>query len=159
MDVDETPDPEEESYYIGSIAGHKPQLRMAIIKLHVSAPTSDKEVQFQIDTGSQSDILPAWIYKQVTGDTLLCNLKPCIKEIVSYTREHTEIAGKVNLPVWSTGLRKSLNFTVIDGDYQPVLSLHTSIGLGLVSLHNCDVRALKVTSPSSTPPDEFPDVF
>ena len=120
---------------------------MAIIKLQVSAPTSEKEVQFRIDTGSQCDILPAWIYKQVTGDSLFHNLKPCTKEMVSYTREHRKIAGKVNLPVWSRGLQKSLDFDVIDGDYQPVLSLNTSIGLGLVSLHNCDVLTLKVDSP------------
>lgn len=77
---------------------------MAVIKLQVSAPTSEKEVQFQIDTISQYDILPAWIYKQVTGDTLLRNLKPCTKEIVSYMEEHCKIAGKVNLAVWSRGL-------------------------------------------------------
>ena len=157
--IHETADPEQEAYYIGSIAEHKPQPRMAVIKLQVSAPTSEKELQFQIDTGSQCDILPVWIYKQVTGDTLLCNLKTCTKEIVSYTGEHRKIAGKNNLPVRSRGLRKSLDFNVIDGDYQPVLSLHTSVGLGLVSLHNCDVLALKVDSPFSTPADEFTDVF
>lgn len=132
---------------------------MAVVKLQISTPTSEKEVQFQIDTGSQCDILPARIYKQVTGDTLLHHLKPCQKEIVSYTGEHRKIAGKVNLPVWSRGLRKTLDFNVIDGDYQPVLSLHTSVGLGLVTLHNCDVLALKVGSLSSALPEEFPDVF
>jgi len=68
---------------------------MAVIKLQVSAPTSEKEIQFQIDTGSLCDILPAWMYKQVTGDTLLHNLKPCTNEIVSYTGEHSKLAGKV----------------------------------------------------------------
>jgi len=74
--IHETTNPEQESYYVGSIAEHKPQPRMAVMKLQVSAPTFEKEVQLQIDTGSHCDILPAWIYKQVTGNTLLRNLKP-----------------------------------------------------------------------------------
>lgn len=112
---------------------------MAVIKLQISSPTPETEVQFQIDTGSQCDILPAWIYKRVTGDTQLQRLKPCQKEIVSYTGEHRKITGKVNLSVWSEGRRKSLDFNIIDGNYQPILSLNTSVGLGFVSLHNCDV--------------------
>lgn len=54
-------------------------------------------------TGSQCDILPAGIHKQITGDTRLQRLKPCNKEIVSYTGEHHRIGGKANLPVWSSG--------------------------------------------------------
>jgi len=132
---------------------------MAVIKLQISSPTPETEVQFQIDTGSQCDILPAWIYKQVTGDTQLQRLKPCQKEIVSYIGEHRKIIGKVNLPVWSGRHRKSLDFNIIDGDYQPILSLNTSVGLGFVSLHDCDVLAIHVDSPSTTLQDEFTDVF
>jgi len=157
--VHETADPKQDPYYIGSIAENKPQAWMAVIKLQISSPTPETEVQFQIDTGSQCDILPAWIYKQVTGDTQLQRLKPCQKEIVSYIGEHRKIIGKVNLPVWSGRHRKSLDFNIIDGDYQPILSLNTSVGLGFVSLHNCDVLAIHVDSPSTTLQDEFTDVF
>ena len=104
--VHETADPEQDPYYIGSIAENKPQARMAVIKLQISAPTPETEVQFQIDTGSECDILPARIYKQVTVDTQLKRLNPCQKEIVSYTGEHRKITGKVNLPVWSGKKRK-----------------------------------------------------
>ncbi|KAJ7382453.1 hypothetical protein OS493_034890 [Desmophyllum pertusum] len=103
----ETAEPEQDPYYIGSIVEkNKPQARMAVIKLQIYAPTPETEVQFQIDTGSQCDILPARIYKQVTGDTLLQRIKPCKKEIVSYTGEHRKVTGKVNLPIWSGGHRK-----------------------------------------------------
>ena len=87
--IHETADPEQEPYCIGLIAEHKPQPRMAVIKLQVSVPTSEKEVQFQIDTGSQCDILSAWIHKQVTGHTLLRNLKPCTKEIAKFLAKLT----------------------------------------------------------------------
>lgn len=78
---------------------------------------------------------------------------------MSYTGEHHQIVGKVTLPTQSRGVRKSLDFNIIDGDYLPVFSLNTSIGLGLVSLHNCNVLVLKVDSPSSAPPEDFPDVL
>lgn len=158
--VHETAEPEQDPYYIGSIVEkNKPQARMAVIKLQIYAPTPETEVQFQIDTGSQCDILPARIYKQVTGDTLLQRIKPCKKEIVSYTGEHRKVTGKVNLPIWSGGHRKSLDFNIIDGDYQPILSLNTSVALGFVSLHNCDVLALQVESPYTAGHEEFADVF
>jgi len=157
--VHETADPKQDPYYIGSVAENKPQARMAVIKLQISSPTPETEVQFQIDTGSQCDILPIWIYKQVTGDSQLQRLKPCQKEIVSYTGEHRKITGKVNPPVWSGRHEKSLDFNIIDGDYQPILSLNTSVGLGFVSLHNCNVLAIHVDSPSTTLQEEFTDVF
>ena len=127
---------------------------MAVIKLQILMPDLKSKVQFQIDTGPQCDILPAGIYKQITGDTHLQRLKPCNKEIVSYTGEHRRIAGKANLPVWSGGKQNSLEFNIIDGDCQPILSFNTSITLGFVSLQNCDVLALKVKTH-----EEFDDVF
>ena len=48
---------------------------------------------------------------------------------------------------------------IIDGDYQLVLSLNTSVGLGLVRLHDCDVLAVIVDSAFSAPSDDFPHVF
>ncbi|CAH3013876.1 unnamed protein product, partial [Porites evermanni] len=41
-----------------------------------------------------------------------------------------KIAGKATLPVWSRGQQRSLDFNIIDGDYQPILSLNTSLNLG-----------------------------
>ena len=155
----ETADPKQDPYYIVSVAENKPQAQMAVIKRQISSPTPETEVQFQVDAGSQCDILPAWIYKQVTGDTQLQHLKPCQKEIVSYTGEHRKMTGKVNLPVWSGRHRKSLDFNIIDGDYEAILSLNTSVGLGFVGLHNCDVPATHVNSPSTTLQEEFADVF
>ena len=149
------PDTEEDPYYISSLTEkNKPQARMAVIELQILMADPKSEVQFQIDTGSQCDILPAGIYKQITGDTHLRRLKPCNKEIVSYTREQHRIAGKANFPVSSGGKRNSIEFNIIDGDYQPILSLNTSITLGFVSLHNCDVLALRFKTH-----EECDDVF
>lgn len=78
------------------------------------------------------------------------------KDIVSLTGEHRKIARKVTRDIWSTGIQKLVE---LDGDYQLILSLNTSVGFGLVRLHDCDVLAVKVVSPFSAPPDDFPHVF
>ena len=50
-------------------------------------------------------------------------------------------------------------FNVIDGEYQPILSLNTSIALGIVTLHDCDVLSLTISSRSNAILEEFKDVF
>ena len=51
------------------------------------------------------------------------------------------------------------SFNIIDGDYQPILSLNSSLNLGFVSLHNCDVLALHVRCPNASLLEEYDDVF
>ena len=51
------------------------------------------------------------------------------------------------------------SFNIIDGDYQPILSLNSSLNLGFVSLHNCDVLALHVQCPNASLLEEYDDVF
>ena len=93
--VHEAVDMEDGPYYIGAITRKsKGQEQLAVVKLHICRSDPKTEVQFQIDTGYQCDILPAQVYKQITGDTLLHRLKPCRKEIVSYTGDRRKIAGK-----------------------------------------------------------------
>ena len=158
--VHEAVDMGNDPYYIGATTSKsKGQEKLAVVKLHIYGPDPKTEVQFQIDTGSQCDILPAQLYKQITGDTLLHRLKPCQKEIVSYTGDRRKIAGKATLPVWSRGQRRSMEFNILDGDYQPILSLNTSLNLGFVSLHNCDVLALHVKCPKASLLEEYEDVF
>ncbi len=68
-------------YSISSISnGDKPKASKAVINLQISK--AENTVQFQIDTGSQCDILPRSHYIQVTGDNQLQRLQTCRKEIV-----------------------------------------------------------------------------
>ena len=76
--VHEAVDMEDDPYYIGAITRKsKGQEQLAVVKLYIYRPDSKTEVHFQIDTGLQCDILPAQVYKQISGDTLLHRLKPC----------------------------------------------------------------------------------
>lgn len=56
--------------------------------------------------------------------------------------------------------KKTLTFNVVRGDYQPVLSLNTSIMLGIATPADCDVLSLAISPPSSnTILEEYKDVF
>ena len=117
------------------------------------------EIRFQVDTGSECDLLPLKMYKSITGDNTVERLEKCNKSIVSYTGERKQIAGKISLPVWHKDRRKTLTFNVVNGDYQPVLSLNTSIMLGIVTLADCDVLSLAISPTSNTILEEYKDVF
>lgn len=109
---------------------------------------------------TQCDILPASVYVRVTGDKLLQRLKKCNKEIVSYTGEHCKITGKAMLPVWFGDQQRTLNFNIIKREYQPILSLDTSVALGVVKLSNYDILSLTITpKDSSYVTDEYADDF
>ena len=89
----------------------------------------------------------------------LSMLRKCNKSIVSNTVERRQIAGKINLRVWHKRSTQTLTFNVIDGEYQPHLSLNTSIVLGIVTLHDCDVLSLMISSRGNAILEEFRDVF
>ena len=83
----------------------------------------------------------------------------CNKSIVSYTGERRQMAGKINLRVWHKHSTQTMTCNVIDGEYQPIISLNTSIAFGIVSLQDCDVLSLTISSRSNAILEEFKDVF
>jgi hypothetical protein len=92
----------EDTYVISSVSKNEKKkgshAKAAVKKLH-NKQKNKNIVKIQIDTGAQCNILPTETYVRVTGDTELKLLKPCKKEIVSYTGERRNITGKVTLPV------------------------------------------------------------
>ncbi|CAH3138109.1 unnamed protein product [Porites lobata] len=128
-------------------------------RFNKSTKKPGNQVRFQVDTGSECNLLPTKLYKSLTGDTNLSMLRKCNKSIVSYTGERRQIAGKINLRVWHKRSTQTLTFNVIDGEYQPILSLNTSIALGIVTFHDCDVLSLTISSRSNAILEEFKDAF
>ena len=86
-------------------------------------------------------------------------LRKCHKSIISYTGKRRQIAGKINLRVWHKRSTQTLTFNVIDGEYQPILSLNISIAFGIVLLQDSDVLSLTISSRSNAILEEFKDVF
>ena len=158
--VGEEASEEDESYEICTVdEDSRPSVNKAFVDIFVSTKKPGNQVRFQGDTGSECNLLPIILYKSLTGDTKLSMLRKCNKSIVSYTGERRQIAGKINLPVWHKRSTQTLTFNVIDGEYQPILSLNTSIALGIVTLHDCDVLSLTISSRSNAILEEFKHVF
>ena len=148
-----------DQYEISTVGEQPSRANKALVNLYVNRRQPENEIRFQVDTGSECDLLPLKMYKSITGDNTVERLEKCNKSIVSYTGERKQIAGKISLPVWHKDRRKTLTFNVVNGDYQPVLSLNTSIMLGIVTLADCDVLSLAISPTSNTILEEYKDVF
>jgi hypothetical protein len=148
----------EDTYVISSVSKNEKKkgsrAKAAVTKLHINKQKNKNIVKIQIDTGAQCNILPTETYVRVTGDTELKLLKPCTKEIVSYTGERHNITGKVTLPVWHAEKKQLIKFNIINGDYRPILSLDTSVALGIVNLRHCDILSLDIQPPKD-PASEY----
>ena len=155
VQLDDGPD----QYDICTVGEQPSRANKALVTLYVNRRQAGNEVRFQVDTGSECDLLPLKVYKSITGDDTVEMLRKCNKSIVSYTGERKQIAGKINLPVWHKDRKKTLTFNVVNGDYQPILSLNTSIALGIVTLADCDVLSLTISPQPNTILEEYKDVF
>jgi len=152
-------DDESDQYEICTVGEQPDRVNKALVNLYVNRQRPRNEVRFQVDTGSECDLLLLKVYKSITGDENVELLRKCNKSIVSYTGERKQIAGKINLPVWHKGRKKTLTFNVVNGDYQPILSLNTSVMLGIVMLADCDVLSLTITPQSNAILEQYKDVF
>ena len=155
VQVDDGPD----QYEICTVGEQPSRVNKALVNLYVNGRQPGNEVRFQVDTGSECDLLPLKVYKSITGDYTVECLRKCNKSIVSYTGERKQIAGKISLPVWHKNRKKTLTFNVVNGDYQPILSLNTSVMLGLVTLADCDVLSLTTSAQNNAILEEYKDVF
>ena len=155
VQLDNGPD----QYEICTVGEQPSRANKALVNLHVNRRQAGNVVRFQVNTGSECDLLPLKVYKSITGDDTVEMLRKCNKSIVSYTGERKQIAGKINLPVCHKDRKKALTFNVVNGDYQPILSLNTSIALGIVTLADCDVLSLTISPESNTILEEYKDVF
>ena len=148
-----------DQYEISTVGEQPSRANKALVNLYVNRRQPGNEIRFQVDTGPDCHLLPLKMYKSITGENTVERLEKRNKSIVSYTGERKQIAGKISLPVWHKDRRKTLTFNVVNGDYQPVLSLNTSIMLGIVTLADCDLLSLAISPTSNTILEEYKDVF
>ena len=107
----------------------------ALITMEVGMQSSQSKVTLQLDTGAECNLLSLKDYRRVTADEDLTQLKRCsYKFIKTYTNERYKILGSTELPTW----RNVLQFNTTEDDLAPLLSYSTCIGLGLVTINDCD---------------------
>ena len=111
----------------------------AIITMEVGMQSSQSKVTFQLDTGTECNLLSLTDYRRVTADEDFTELKCCSHKFIrTYTNERYKILGSTELPTWRHGKRNVLQFNITEDDLAPLLSYSTCIGLGLVTINDCD---------------------
>ena len=121
----------------------------AVITVTVGSLKPNSQVQFQMDTGSECNVLPLKTYCRATGDRKMRKLHRCShKYIRTYTGERYLILGSVTLSVWRRGKQTKLTFNITNDDFMPLLSLKTCTEMGLVTINDSDTR---VNTVSDTP--------
>ena len=76
-----------DQYEISTVGGQPSRANKALVKLYVNRRQPGNEIRFQVDTGSECDLLPLKMYKPITGDNTVERVEKCNKSIVSYTGE------------------------------------------------------------------------
>ena len=101
----------------------------AYVPLHIGP--QKKQINFKIDTGSSVDILP---YKEFKSLSIKHPLQPPHHKLTSYTGNMLPLMGMVRLACVHKSKVTETMFYVVEGNAPPLISLQTSIDLGLLQL-------------------------
>lgn len=99
----------------------------AFVKIFINCIS--QEIDCKVDTGSQVNILPYRVFKQLR---MKHPLLPPDNVLTSYTGDKLSVLGKTKIQVSYNGQSVSSDFYVVETDSPPLLSLHTSLDLGLI---------------------------
>ena len=84
--VGEEDSEEDESYKICTVdKDSRRSINKALVDIFVSTKKPGNQVRFQVDTGSECNLLPIKLYKSLTGATNFSMLRKSHKSIFSYT--------------------------------------------------------------------------
>ena len=110
-------------------------------KAHKTLMTSEGHpVTFLIDSGSECDVLTHADYVRVTGDQGGMYLRPCHTALRMYNGAIVSCSGKRPLAFVNPVSQKQCTLTcrVVAGAVSSILSLNTSVHLGLIDIRDCD---------------------
>ena len=110
-----------------------------------------KPVEFKLDTGAQTNLLPEEVYKQLNPKPKLQKAKV---KLTGYTGVDIPVKGRCVLTVVYKGKYHVIPFVVTPGNHKPLLGLQACNELNLVK------RVLNINrEPEKFSPDEFDDRF
>ena len=111
----------------------------AMITMGVGTQSTESQVTFQLDTGTECNLSSLKEYKRATRDTEMQHVKFCShKFIKTYTNERYEILGFADIPTWRRGHATILQFNITEDDLAPLLSYQACMDLGLISINDSD---------------------
>lgn len=120
---------ETADFYVHTVSTSRPDQLFVNILLGVS--DHNTEVRCKVDTGAQINCIPMHTFKKLN-----CTfpLEPSRTLLTSYSGDRLKVHGKVNLTCQYKERTTKTDFFVVESSAQPLLSLQTSLDLGLLKL-------------------------
>ena len=145
-------DEEEPLYAVGALQDPATG-KSRVFKTLVSA--SGESLRFLVDSGSECNVLSLNDYVRVTGDHCHRYLRSGVSAIRMYDGSLVSTLGGVSLRFRkeSTGHFVVLRCRVVSGDVMPILSLQSSVDLGLIEVKDVDPLDYVPMVPGATGPD------
>ena len=121
------------------------EFQIGILRVYTSSTSSEKQavvtmmlapnnvpVQFQFDSGAECNVLPSDIYVEVTGDPNYEHLQPTKASVMMYNGAREAIVGKCKLYATRNGMKHTVEFNVLQGNYTLILSLESCVAMGFL---------------------------
>ena len=120
------------------------------------------EIVFQLDSGATINSMSERLYKQVSGDNLLKNVKDCAKTLVMYDKSTIKPLGEVVMHVKNpkTNDDFKVRFVLVKEAVRPILGCRAVQLMGLLTVNFSNISVVKTQSESlDVVVNEFSDVF
>ena len=112
--------------FVGAIE-HRNKTELTSDECHTTLDVEGHSIKFKVDTGSQVNILPLNVYKNLkVKDTLT----KCTTRLTSYSGENLRVKGRSCLSCQN----KLIDFYIVDTTQHPILGLSASQELGIVKI-------------------------
>ena len=138
LDNNSDSDDDEQSFYVHTVNFYilSSQPDQVFVKLSVGRLGTHAEIDCKIDTGSQINCLLNFVFKRLK---LYLPLEPPNATLTAYTGDPLSVHGKVNLECSYKNRSANAAFYIVESSI-PLLSLRTSLDLGLIQLtHSVDL--------------------
>ena len=154
LDYSSDSDDDEQSFYVHTVNTLSSQPDQVFVKLSVGRLGNYAEIDCKIDTGSQINCLPNFVFKRLK---LNLPLEPPNATLTAYTGDPLSVHGKVNLECSYKNRSVNAAFYIVESSI-PLLSLRTSLDLGLIQLtHSVDL--IETDLDKTTVLKQYKDLF
>ena len=143
------------SFFVHTVGLSSSQPDQVFVKVSVGSLNDCTEIDCKIDTGSQINCLPVSVYKSINHAP---TLEPSNATLTAYSGDRLSVRGKIVLDCMYKGRSVNTEFYVVESFAPPLLSLKTSLDLGLIQLtHSVDHSSGTLDKPAIL--SQYKDLF
>ena len=129
-------DSDEQEFYVHTVNSFSSQPDQVFVTLSIGTFSKCMDIDCKIDTGSQINCLPNSTFKRLKISN---PLEPSNATLTAYTGDQLTVRGKINLTCAYKNKSVNTDFYIVESTAPPLLSLKTSLDLGLIQLtHSID---------------------